>query len=449
MRRGIVVIFISLLLLVSGSGGLYFPPIELAAAPYRYDLLSWEISHLPDKWIYKLKTMLPWNSRSREEKLEELEEFFRIGQEIRSLERELSSLRLGAPGNSLSQASPGAPELAKQEGLSETIKDLRRQRSRIKAAAEEALESEVSAVLAKEGLDSRIGLIFPPVDVALTDPPRVLVVSPRDRIERMKTLLLKAGMGVEDMEELENEIFTEQDLSSLVVGIGGVATYPFIVRADSTLRQVARTAAHEWLHTYWFFRPLGWNYFDGANMRTLNETAADMAGDELGDRVYEAITGEKIQEPPDPASPPTDDEQRQKEIEKPVEEVFSFSSEMRKTRLRVDELLLEGKVEQAEAYMEEQRLLFVANGYHIRKLNQAYFAFFGTYSANPASVSPIEGEVQELRSSVGSVGDFIRTMRGFGSYQEFKEHLSQVSVTSRPDGMEGPSNGLLISPSFR
>jgi len=53
---------------------------------------------------------------------------------------------------------------------------------------------------------------------------------------------------------------------------------------------------------------------------------------------------------------------------------------MRETRIRVDKLLAQGRIEEAEAYMEERRQEFVAHGYYIRKLNQAYFAFHGAYA---------------------------------------------------------------------
>ncbi len=48
-----------------------------------------------------------------------------------------------------------------------------------------------------------------------------------------------------------------------------------------------------------------------------------------------------------------------------------------------DELLAAGKIEEAEAYMEARRQVFWDNGYAIRKLNQAYFAFYGAYADVP------------------------------------------------------------------
>ncbi len=414
LRKTAIVVAISLVLLSFNRGGLDLSPIEMAASPYLFDLLSWEASHLPDKWVHKLGSLFPWNSQSDDEKTGDVLEFFRIGREIQGLPPRPA-------GSSHSTAT--APHSGKEaEGLRDLLDSLRRKQSDMKAGVEETLESEVSAVLVEEGLSYDIGLIFPPVDMTLSNPPMVLVASPRDRIERTSTVLLKADMKVEDMEALEERILREQDLSALVEDISGIATYPTTVRPVSHLRHAAITTSHEWLHNYWFFRPLGWNIFSSPEMNTLNETAATLAGRELGDLVYRAITGEPI-EPPNPDPPAIKDKENEKR--------FDFGREMRKTRLRVDELLGDGKVEEAEAYMEDRRRLFVDNGIYIRKLNQAYFAFHGTYATGPASVSPIGGEVERLRSMTNSIGDFIRTMSGFGSYREFQEYLSGLPDTTK------------------
>ena len=428
LRKASVIVGLSLLLLFMGRGGLHLSPIQMAAAPYLYDLLTWEVSHFPDKWVYKLWSALPWNSKSHQERLEDLREFFQIGEEILDLERELSDMGVdsehgrGNPG--LAAGTDRSPQVATLMG---ELDELRSRRSDLKPGVEEILESEVSAVLAQEGLSSRIGVIFPPVDVALSNTPNVLVVSPRDRVERLETLLLKSDMKLENMDIMEEKIFQEQGISALVLSIGGVATYPTIVKQGSSLRHTAVTAAHEWLHAYWFFRPLGWNIFSGPDMTTLNETAATLAGREMGNRVYESVTGQKVQEPPASGSSLTDGALDTWLARALGLERFDFGREMRKTRLKVDELLSQGKVEEAEAYMEERRQLFVENGFYIRKLNQAYFAFHGSYGDSPASVSPIGDEVDQLRKTTESVGDFIRTMAKFGSYQEFLEYVSRRS----------------------
>ena len=86
---------------------------------------------------------------------------------------------------------------------------------------------------------------------------------------------------------------------------------------------------------------------------------------------------------------------------------------MRVTRLRADELLAEGKIGEAEQYMEERRAIFVRNGYQIRKLNQAYFAFYGAYNAEPggsatAGRDPIGPGVQRLRQQRATLGEFMQ-----------------------------------------
>ena len=56
---------------------------------------------------------------------------------------------------------------------------------------------------------------------------------------------------------------------------------------------------------------------------------------------------------------------------------------MRITREHVDQLLAAGEIEEAEAYMEVRRHVFWDNGYMIRRINQAYFAFHGAYNDTP------------------------------------------------------------------
>jgi hypothetical protein len=105
-------------------------------------------------------------------------------------------------------------------------------------------------------------------------------------------------------------------------------------------------------------------------------------------------------------------------------EGFDFNREMREIRLRVDELLAQGKVEEAEAFMEERRKYLVEQGYYIRKLNQAYFAFHGSYATGPASVSPIGGQLKELRRRSPTLAHFLRRVARMSSYQDLLEALS-------------------------
>ena len=94
-----------------------------------------------------------------------------------------------------------------------------------------------------------------------------------------------------------------------------------------------------------------------------------------GARAYESITGRKDKRTSISDLPLGEAALDARPQEGHDEEAFNFNLEMRKTRARVDELLAQGQVVAAEAYMEERRQLFVANRFFIRKLNQAFFAF--------------------------------------------------------------------------
>ena len=117
------------------------------------------------------------------------------------------------------------------------------------------MEAEINLVLEQQDLASRWGTVFPPVDLVFTGAPLVLVVSPRDRIERQDSMLLDMGMKVAEMEELEDELLRKQDSAALVLRAGGIASYPSMVSTRGGLYNVIVTAVHEWLHHYWFFTP--------------------------------------------------------------------------------------------------------------------------------------------------------------------------------------------------
>jgi predicted nucleic acid-binding Zn-ribbon protein len=138
-------------------------------------------------------------------------------------------------------------------------------------------------------------------------------------------------------------------------------------------------------------------------MTTINETAADIAGKELAARVLR-LYGQELKLGKGEASP--------------------LDRRLREIRLKVDELLARGEVDRAEAYMEEERQALAAEDYEIRKLNQAYFAFHGTYADAPASTSPIGDELRLLRQRSSSLGEFLRRASSLKSYEELKALIS-------------------------
>jgi hypothetical protein len=103
---------------------------------------------------------------------------------------------------------------------------------------------------------------------------------------------------------------------------------------------------------------------------------------------------------------------------------------MHSTRVRVDELLAQGKVGEAEQYMEERRLMFWDHGYVIRKLNQAYFAFYGSYAdvpVGPAGEDPVGAAVRELRAQSETLAEFLNRMAGLTSFDGLQELLQLIA----------------------
>ncbi|MBI4198375.1 MAG: hypothetical protein HY533_04630 [Chloroflexi bacterium] len=396
MQRIVTSLFLVLLLAATmAHDTLSLTSVQQLATPYHFNFLLWEAAHLPSKWTHLLFTsLLPYQQRDAE-KLARMQEYFRLQEELSSLQVELSQ--------AAATASAAVPELEQRlRGLQERIASLR-------PYAEETLESLVSGALRQEGVPLRLGkAVFPPVDYALVDLPTILIVSPRDRIERQASHLLVPEMPPSARSGLEEAILVREDLSAIVEDIGGLSTYPAIIQATD-LRWALAVASHEWLHNYLFFHPLGLNIQRDGDMFSLNETTANIFGDELGNRIFSRLTGEPEPPPPQPSEP----------VEPCPQDRFCFGQQMRETRLRADELLAAGRIEEAEEYMEERRQAFVANGYYLRRINQAYFAFHGTYADSPSSVSPIYQQLLEVRQASPSLTAFIHTMQGVSSYEEF------------------------------
>jgi hypothetical protein len=396
----LVTVVAGALILLRGGGP--SDPISKAADPFRYDLAGWEVRHLLNRWLYKIGHLFD-DGPSAEEENDMLRRYFALAAEVTSLER---------------QVAEGEGELLRSalDGKREEQRDLENK-------VEAILEKRVSSVVEDEGLTtslplfSNVRFVFPPVDFEFDQPPRVLVISPRERISHDQAILLRRGMTSEQVEALEEET-AATGVSSLVVNISGIATYPSTVPEHASYEHALETVAHEWLHHYLFFHPLGSHFFDNETLRTLNETVANIGGREIADLVQERF--------PLPQS----DDVLAAGHAPPEEPRIDFRAEMHELRLEVDRLLGEGKIAEAEALMEEKRRFLAENGFYIRKINQAYFAFHGLYADTPASSSPIGPKMLELRGLSSSLGDFIRSVAEITSEEELDRLLTERTAES-------------------
>ena len=392
-------------------------PAQRAAFQYRYSITAWEFQNLPDKGLHKLTSLLPWNRKTEAQKLDDLMRYFTLGRELAAANDALNR----------SMSDRTADESAR---LHAEVDRIAAERMSMRDGVEETMESALSAVVQEIGLGWRGDIVFPPVDIRLGSAPAVLLTSPRSRIERQHEALLEPGVTLAVRERLENQLMAQDDaISAGTFQTSGLATYPASVLDTIPLPDAFRVAAHEWTHHYMAFRPLGRKMFTSPEMVALNETTADIIGREIGDRAREFLLGGVAHPPapiPPPPDPPVDGDGRQ--------EHFDFTAEMRTTRLQVDDLLSEGKVDEAEEYMEERRLLFVRNGFPIRRLNQAYFAFHGTYAGSAASSSPIGEQLSRFRKLTPDLHAFTVEMSQIGSYQQFLDKLQDWESESEAGG---------------
>ena len=97
---------------------------------------------------------------------------------------------------------------------------------------------------------------------------------------------------------------------------------------------------------------------------------------------------------------------------------------MKKIRINVDQLLSEGKIKNAEKLMNESTLILNNNGIKIRKINQAWFAFNGTYGDSPGSTSNFNDELNNLIDSYGTLKeDAINDIKNISSLDEYKDMI--------------------------
>ena len=352
-----------------------------------FSLIGWEVRSVPNKWLYKLGE--PFHSEVRDD--EALRGYFTVVRGIEELENQ-------------SPDELSAPEAAR-------LDQLRDKRRRLENQVEAIIEGRITSVVKGEGLTHSVlghSVVWPPVDFELTAAPRVLGVSPRDRIQLLSSDLLSNALSTDEAVKEESKA-TGKDRVAVLLETSGVAAYPSIVADSDSYRALVETATHEWLHQYLFFYPLGQHYF--TDLRAANETIVTIAAGALMELIVARFPfGE---EPAQSAA-----------VAPPAVDTRTVLSNLRR---EVDALLAAGQVDDAERRMEETRLQLEAQGVRIRKINQAYFAFRGLYATSGASGDDLGERVQTLHRRLGSVGAFLRTVRDVSNKQELDEVLRSQS----------------------
>jgi hypothetical protein len=381
--------------------------------PHRFDWSAYEVRTILEKLASQVLGTDQPHGMDDEQQVRAVREYFDVVGEIGRLESEIAVTR----------AKEG--DTADTSGLQARLGDLRTERLRSENLIENILRSQAEEVLLGAGISLHLPLlpewVLPPVEFEFQSSPDFLIISRRDRIERIASVSLQPGLSLDQVEAIER--YTDQlDVSSLVVPTGGVGAYPTVIVENTSLDFAIRVVIHEWTHNYLFFHPLGQHYADSHELTSMNETVASMVEEELSlelaRRYYPDIYEQRMADLARERSPAP---------ERAHEDEFSFNAQMRKTRIHVEALLAEGRVEEAEAYMEQRRQKLVEMGYYVRKLNQAYFAFYGSYAAGKgwaAETNPVGEQLRTLRERSTSLAEFLTTVARMSSYEDLQAELA-------------------------
>ncbi len=376
--------------------------LDTIVRPYSFNIVKWELASLSGNQGRRV----PDSSIEIAGENDPVTVFFALGDKINELEAEIETEEAG-----------GRVRAVIEKELAET----RAQKRALAEAVEKTIERQVRDGFREQDIYNPVyrfikaEISFPPLSFILDKPPHLLVVSPRDRIESIRKITLSQDIDRDDMEKIEAQV-DALGVSSLVVGLGGFGgTYPTFVTDRADLKFTLNAVAEEWLHQYLSFKPLGFLYLldlsgiaRNYDIAVMNETLAGIVSEEIGAAVYQKYYAGTRPEP--------DRGER-------AGNGFDFNREMREIRRTVDELLARDEIELAEGFMERKRQLLAERGYHIRKLNQAYFAFYGTYADDPTSISPIGTEMKALRERSASLPEFLETVAGMTSRQDLSLSL--------------------------
>jgi len=185
LKIKLIAIAIASLLLIYWFGGScvssqdFNSRLSFIVKPYRFSIAQWELNAIPcevNQWIF---------SRSGEidGEIGVVTEVFASVERIKTLKSEIQVINTGdGQGDSAS--------------LEAELNMLQEQRMALENTAEKIIERQIRETLAQQGIFNpidkyiKLKITFPLVNFTLDKPPYLLVISPRQRIESMREILL-------------------------------------------------------------------------------------------------------------------------------------------------------------------------------------------------------------------------------------------------------------------
>lgn len=399
--------------------GYYDTRLGMLSGPQSFSLTLWTIGAIAGK-TWQVTGLSSAAKLAPEERQKAFDEFFATTDEANRLEGEIAGLA--------NQGVKGAdPRLADKQRQLQTLRQKRAEQSHV---VESILEDQVRQILEQENVAvARWGrLLIPPVFSKLIDLPHVLIVAHRDRFEMRTQVAMRRSITTDETTTLEVLVDEDLKVSSLLVPIGGYSTYPTMIAGTAPLDFVIGAITHEWCHIYLTFRPLGLSYGKSGEVTAMNETVCGLFGDDTAALVRETFYG-AAKEPrpwqatPTPTAPPSATQPPRRD----EPQGFNVNRELRKIYLQAEERLKAGDIGGAEAVMDEGRRYLADNGFHLRKLNQAFFAFYGSYAEGPNAIrpDPIGEDLRALRRRSATLRDFMLAVEQMTTYDDLKRALGK------------------------
>jgi hypothetical protein len=381
--------------------------IRRYSRPFEFDFIRWEINAI---WKKALELSFGINHHlTIDQQRSVVQDYFSLLTQTKDMEQNLTRL----------YSEPGTKNADTIRTLEKDLSQVQKRLKHQSMLAEPVIQNQVSFAVSTLGITS-IAAPFPPLVFKASRLPKQLIISPRDVIRQEKSISLMSDISLQEMTALEELVEENTNFSALVVPIGGISTYPSMIVQTTYLPNLLETVAHEWIHHHLMFRPLGMRYSASPELRTMNETTAGISDQEIMQETLLLFYPEYIQD-----ESITPDSLQANITYHPAqsENNFNYSEVMYQTRIQVDEYLAQGKIEEAERYMELQRQVFWENGYQIRKLNQAYFSFYGAYADAPFSAAgsdPVGEDVRLLRKQQPNLASFIWKMSWMHNYRQLR-----------------------------
>lgn len=283
---------------------------------------------------------------------------------------------------------------------------------------ESIFKNFIREILRKEGfcLKSFDQPVLPPPCFKLTNPPAIIIVSPRDKLECSYSCLLKSDLSMEAIKKIESQV-DSIGVSSWIGEIGGLSLFPILVSNHSrNSYAILSIVLHEWVHHFLFLRTrigffylltfflprqiLRWIKINPSEVQLINEGLADFMSQELAKKIslnFPEFMGGQV----------NNNKGKNRR----------FHRKLGVIKQKVEEYLSSGRIDEAENFMKEMTKTILQDDGYPRKLNQASLSFLGNYD----EANPLMPKFKEIRGKCSSLKEFLKKVSKVRSVKDLEK----------------------------